>query len=833
MNKQRLLLVLISVIAFLTDSLPNTQAIILPTIPSGTYNILNYGASTNLADNTKAIQSAIDACTASGGGTVVIPNGTFLSGPLNLKSNVNLKISSGSVLKMLPYGSGNGTPSGSYPNNGTADNYYPLISANKVNNIKVSGSGSIDGQGSNWWSAYRACKCIGRPGVIRFDNCNYTQIDSITIINAPNVHITVGKNCTNSTISNVVINSPSDSPNTDGIDTWSPYINVLNCSISCGDDNIAMDSNSKYITIKKCMFGSGHGCSIGSYASNISNILVDSCTFEGTGNGARFKTSRDRGGVEEYITYSNCTMNNVSNPFYLSSYYPKEPARPDTASSAAITANTPTWRHILFKNIVVTGATYAGTIWGLPELSISDVVFDNVTINAPTAMKLYNAKDIVFKNGSSVTIPTTAKVNGKVIDLYNANVTGINLFTGQAIAETTQTIILTSSEDIADAINTRYDGTSINLVVILPSGYANPNGTSALDLTGISSVIKNLTIKGSNNEVVLKTLQINPPVSSSLNSLTLKCLSIKGVDDGASVASSYLFYPNTTGISIGSFNIDSCLIKNYYGLLRIGNIGTSGSIANINVSNSIISNLGGYGFITLGLSSCYYAGNVSIKNCTFTNIEASVFYAKYSNSTSVTISNCTFDKILNTSSSNLFCGNSTSIVNFQNCILGKTLNSASTGIVSNIMVVQNSYKTTDWLNTTNTTTQFTAYENTSTTLFKSPSIFNTTTPTSSTTGNYTIADPAFAGKTSAGDPRWYYQTNTDASNPAIKNIRFMRTDNELRFSEKCNVTIISLTGQIVKRAFDTTVIRINEMPQNVYILKIDCSQNTLLKKIVL
>lgn len=450
MKKISVLLFLAFMVLFANASV---NAIVLPTIPTRTFSILDYGASTASIDNTISIQNTINACSSAGGGTVNIPVGTFLCGPLNLKANVNLHISAGAILKMLPYGTGNGTPVGSFPNNGTVDNYYPLISGNKVNNIKVSGSGKIDGQGLDWWTKYRSCKCIGRPGVIRFDNCNYTQIDSITIINAPNVHITVGKTCTNSTISNVIINTPSDSPNTDGIDTWSPYVDILNCNISCGDDNIAMDSNSSYVTVKNCTFGTGHGCSIGSYASNIRYVLVDSCVFNGTGNGARFKTSRDRGGVEEYITYSNCTMNNVSNPFFLSSYYPKEPAIPDTARSAAITASTPTWRHITFKNIVVNNATYAGIIWGLPELSISDVVFDNVQITANTAMKTYNVKDLVFKNNSSITIPASAKVNGKVISIYNANISGLDLLTGLPLVNKLNSLSLDGNDNIY--INTK------------------------------------------------------------------------------------------------------------------------------------------------------------------------------------------------------------------------------------------------------------------------------------------------------------------------------------------------------------------------------------------
>src|SRR5580698_5205004 len=76
----------------------------LPSIPSGTYNITSYGASTSSANNAAAIQKAINAAAAAGGGTVQVPSGTFLSGPINLTNKINLNLASGATLEMLAYG---------------------------------------------------------------------------------------------------------------------------------------------------------------------------------------------------------------------------------------------------------------------------------------------------------------------------------------------------------------------------------------------------------------------------------------------------------------------------------------------------------------------------------------------------------------------------------------------------------------------------------------------------------------------------------------------------------------------------------------------------------
>src|ERR1051326_892644 len=76
----------------------------LPSIPAATFNITSYGASTGSSNNATAIQNAIDAASSAGGGKVVVPSGTWLSGPLTLKSKIELNLASGATLKMLAYG---------------------------------------------------------------------------------------------------------------------------------------------------------------------------------------------------------------------------------------------------------------------------------------------------------------------------------------------------------------------------------------------------------------------------------------------------------------------------------------------------------------------------------------------------------------------------------------------------------------------------------------------------------------------------------------------------------------------------------------------------------
>lgn len=811
--------------------------VILPTIPSGTFQITNYGANPKSINNTSAIQAAINACALAGGGTVNIPPDTFLCGPLVLKAKVNLHISKGAVLKVLPYGSGNGTDLGTYPNNGNLNSYNPFISATSVNNVKISGSGTVDGQGSDWWTAYSISKAagagIGRPCMITWNYCNYVQVDSITIINAPNVHMSVGKGCSHSTISNVTVNSPDTSPNTDGLDVWSPYVNVTNCNISCGDDNIAMDNNSSYVTVKHCTFGTGHGCSIGSYASNIRYVLVDSCTFNGTSNGMRLKTSRDRGGVEEYITYSNCTMNNVGTAFGIASYYPKTPAIADTVTAMPVTASTPTWRHITIKNITVNSATIAAAIYGLPEMPITDLVFDNVKINASGAFGAYYVKDLVFKNGSSVTIPSSAKIDGRVVDMFATNVTGIDVLTGAALTNIYQTINLGTTDNIATTLKNKYDGSSTDVSVVFPAGYANPAGTSTVDLTTISTNIKNLAFMGDGSMPVVKTLQFNPP--AALNSLRFKGLTLTGVDNGSSVGSTFLFYPNTSGTTVGEFTIDSCMVRNYYGVIRVGALGT-GFISSIIINNSIVRNLGGYGLMSLGNSSYAYKGTVVLKNSTLCNIQASLIYAPYSKAIPISILDCTIDNVLNSSTGNLFLGAASTtpcILNISDCLLGRTLSSSSAGITNATIKELNSYKTSDWVNGTNTTSDFTSYSGAASVLFKSPSVYNSSILTSSTMGDYTIIDSGFAGKDNAGDPRWYYKTITPVDTSKATDLQVYVEHNIIHLSQIADVDLYSISGVLVKSGLQVQTINTAGLPKGGYIVKARSMDGVKTQKIVL
>jgi polygalacturonase len=125
---------------------------LLPNIPAGNFNITTYGAvGDGNTDNTTAIQDAINAAATAGGGTVEIPAGTFLSGPLTLVKNMDLQLDSGAILRMLP--------ESSYPNTS------PLLTASSLTNLEITGTGIIDGQANfaSWWTNNPSLSTSQRP----------------------------------------------------------------------------------------------------------------------------------------------------------------------------------------------------------------------------------------------------------------------------------------------------------------------------------------------------------------------------------------------------------------------------------------------------------------------------------------------------------------------------------------------------------------------------------------------------------------------------------------------------------------------------------------------
>lgn len=406
-------------------------AVALPQLPAitaeNTFNITSYGASTSSADNTKAIQKALDAVPSTGG-MVVIPAGTWMFGStdqmtsstevLSIKSKTILHLCAGATLKLVEYDKA--------PNNKTL-----FIGCKNKNqsDIVIEGEGVtsvIDGQGARWWLAREQKETFNPGAMIRFERGQRYLLRNFKIQNTPGVNITISNSgkASHATIHDVTISEPASeagagkaSHNTDGISIWGPYVNIYNCNISNGDDNVVCDTDAQYIHVWNCYFGTGHGASIGSFTKNIKHVWFDQITMNGTTAGIRLKTGSDktnnvitklRGGGEEDFKFTNFTMTNVKNPFSMDCYYDKEynadPAV-DKANARALDG-TPTYNGVLLQDIKTTDVCSGNAIFliGRPESHIKNVTLDNVQINAKKGIDIRFVDNLVFKNGSKITV---------------------------------------------------------------------------------------------------------------------------------------------------------------------------------------------------------------------------------------------------------------------------------------------------------------------------------------------------------------------------------------------------------------------------------------------
>ncbi len=489
----------------------------LPQIPTNQFYVTNFGAVGNgVSNSASAIQSAINAAGAAGGGTVIVAAAgaltNYLSGPITLANRVSLQINSGTMLQMLSMSN--------WPSAST-----PFINGSHLHNVEINGSGTIDGQGTNWWLAFSANTNLVRPVMITIGESTQVLVQAVTLQNPPKSHFELEDGNVGVTVQGITINTPSPSPNTDGIDLGATNCLIRNCFISDGDDNIALKPSSAVsadIVISNCTFGTGHGVSIGSGTTGgLHNMTVSNCSFNGTVFGIRMKSDRDRGGLVQNLKYMDITMTNVEYPIVIYSYYDSvgtpyniTPYQASTDTVHAITSTTPIWRNIIISNVTataLTGSHIAGILWGLPEMLISNVTLDDVNFSDPTkTFCVYNAQGIQILD-SNLTAPNTTT---NTLTLYNAQVTVTNsapntnlvMLTGLDIPPTNNALAFFNAQAAITATNVLGPDPFLTLggSTLTMNNNLNLGGTSILDLAlGTNAteiaVTGNLTLGGALN----------------------------------------------------------------------------------------------------------------------------------------------------------------------------------------------------------------------------------------------------------------------------------------------------------------------------------------------
>lgn len=342
------------------------------------------------------IQRAIDEQAAQGGGRVAIPAGEYLTGGIVLRSNIELHLEAGAVLRFVD-------DFDAYPvidarwEGFEQPVHRALIYAKGEQNVSITGLGTLEGQGARWWAAFRKGELdAARPYFVSIEDCERVLLRGFRIQNSPawTIH---PLRCENVSIRGVTVVNPADSPNTDGIDPEScRHVRITDCHIDVGDDCIAIKAGTEdakqsvpceNVTVTGCTMVHGHGgVVLGSEMSGcIRRVSISSCVFDGTDRGIRFKTRRGRGGVVEDISVTGIVMHDVICPLVINSrYFCGKGGQDDHVSDPnpqPVNEGTPHIRRVRLGNIVATHVrSAAGCLYGLPEAPLEDVSISNTQI---------------------------------------------------------------------------------------------------------------------------------------------------------------------------------------------------------------------------------------------------------------------------------------------------------------------------------------------------------------------------------------------------------------------------------------------------------------------
>ncbi len=264
----------------------------------------------------------------------------FVSGPLELRSGVTLRIGAGARLllarnpRLFAI-----TPGSCGVINRNGRGCKPLLSGDHIRGAALMGPGMIDGRGgerimgsrSTWWQIARQAQKLNLnqncPRLLVLNHCRHFTLYEVTLRDSPNFHVlfTDGRGFT---AWGVHIYAPALARNTDGIDLISSRrASIVHCWIHTGDDDICLKSNGSgplaQVTIAHDHCLTGHGVSIGSETwGGVHAVRVRDVTLDGAVNGLRIKSNRSRGGVVENVRYRNICIRNSRYPLLLDTHYP-------------------------------------------------------------------------------------------------------------------------------------------------------------------------------------------------------------------------------------------------------------------------------------------------------------------------------------------------------------------------------------------------------------------------------------------------------------------------------------------------------------------------------
>lgn len=405
-----------------------------PVFKQNEAKITDFGATEN-ADCTEAIKKAINAMHLAGGGRVIIPAGEWHTGPIHMKSHVELHIARGATVfftedrsAYLPVVLTNYEGIRCY-------NYSPMIYGNSLTDVAITGEGRLEGNGPAFWEWSKKTlrgrdklyammrertpvekRIFGteedalRSPFVQFLNCKNLLIENIYLHNSPfwSMHIVWSENVT---IRSVTIENQTNSPNTDGINIdASNRVLVENCTMrTLGDDMYCIKAGRnedgwdvglpcENVVIRNCRgIGKSNsgGIVIGSEMSgSVRNIFAHDCEFEDNLNCIRIKSKDGRGGVIENVDFKNIRMGRGLRGINYTFRYsceatdaPKEPGK-----------HLPILRNIYAEGIECGTVEMGIAIDGIPGGRMENLHFKDITMNAKTCLSADTANGIFMEN---------------------------------------------------------------------------------------------------------------------------------------------------------------------------------------------------------------------------------------------------------------------------------------------------------------------------------------------------------------------------------------------------------------------------------------------------
>jgi hypothetical protein len=374
------------------------------------FDVMSYGATGKGKQlDHPAINLAIDACNRAGGGVVCLPPGVYLSGTVELKSNVTLYLEAGATLlgsdKISDYAR-HPFERESYSVKVGYLREQHLIYARGAENIGIAGPGRIDGHGlafiepsghqppapEDLWHGTTLAGWKPRPRpvpMILVVECNHVRIESVRLENSPG-RAFQPINCDNVFVRGIFVKAKLYAPNADGIDPIGcQNVLISDCYVETGDDSMCFKSENPYgdtvrvarnITITNCVLRTNcNGVKFGTMTwGGYENVTISNCVISAAAEPLNerpisgFAIEMVDGGWLEGLLISNVRMQNVRTPIFIRRG--NRSPRPDGSLG--------TLRGVMIDNLHASGATLTSSITGLPGFNVEDVTLSNIRIDS-------------------------------------------------------------------------------------------------------------------------------------------------------------------------------------------------------------------------------------------------------------------------------------------------------------------------------------------------------------------------------------------------------------------------------------------------------------------